>query len=180
MVSAESNTLIRIYMYERKKLQKSKYKKRETVYVFKCNSCENELHLRKPDFKKCTGLCRGCSNDKSAKERGYLYRKKPYEALFNIFKRKTIKSGKINDISYEQFVKFTEQNNCFYCYSSVFWTEYNVSENGSSYNLNRKNNTLGYTADNCVVCCWKCNESKKDNFSHEEWYGMTEYFRNKK
>lgn len=178
MVSAASNTFIRTYMYERKTLQFSKYKKRETIHVFKCLKCENELHLRKYDLKKCSGYCRKCSDNNSAKTRGMRHRKRPYEALFNVFKRRTLKHKKTNTFTFEQFVNVIKNNkNCHYCKSEVYWTEHNISKNGESYNLDRKNNALGYDLENCVVCCWKCNESKKDNYSYDEWYLMTKHFR---
>ena len=167
-------------MYERKKLQKSKYKKRETIYVFKCKQCPEEIHLRSADLKRVTGFCRKCSDNISAKERGYLYRKKPYEALFNNFKKRTKRENKDNQLSYEEFLEFTKEKQCHYCYDDIHWVEYNLTANGSSYNLDRKDNNRGYIMGNCVTCCWKCNESKKNNFTYEQWYGMTEYFRKKK
>ena len=177
MVFVEYRSPIRSYLYTRKKLQKSKYVKKETVNVFRCLTCPEEVHLRLSDLKKCSDLCRKCADKKSAVSKGKKYRKRPFEALFNIFKRKTIKDGKDNSILYKEFLEFTKQKKCHYCHDSIYWTEFNVTKNGSSYNLDRKDNLIGYIKDNCVVCCTKCNRAKSKHYSYEEWYGMTSYFR---
>lgn len=49
--------------------------------------------------------------------------------------------------------------------------------------IDRVNNDLGYTVDNCVPCCWDCNEFKKDKtpeefLSHAE--RITNFQKNKK
>ena len=177
MEFAASKEPIRSYMYTRKGLQKGKYAKRETVFVFRCTDCPEEIHLRPSDVAKVSGLCRKCADHKSAIARGQINRKRPFEALFNVFKRKTIKDGRDNSLTYEQFLAFTDQKTCHYCTEPVYWADFNLTKNGSAYNLDRKDNSAGYSSDNCVICCWKCNESKKDNYSYEEWYGMTAYFR---
>jgi hypothetical protein len=48
-----------------------------------------------------------------------------------------------------------------------------------AYQLDRKDNALGYSVDNCVVCCHRCNDAKSNGYDYEEWYGMTAYFRSK-
>jgi len=169
---------IRTYKYVRKNLQKGKYQKRETVFVYLC-SCGEEIHLRKSDIKKVSGKCRNCADKTAALLRGQKNRKEPFRALYTTFCYRAKREGKQTVLSFENFLEFTKIKNCHYCNESVFWAEHNLNQNGSSYNLDRKNNKLGYSTDNCVVCCWRCNESKKDNFSYEDWYGMTSYLRNK-
>jgi hypothetical protein len=45
--------------------------------------------------------------------------------------------------------------------------------------LDRRDNSLGYVPGNVVVACKRCNYGKSDDFTYEEWLGMTEYFRKK-
>ena len=39
----------------------------------------------------------------------------------------------------------------------------------TAYNLDRKDSIKGYTKENCVVCCKRCNRAKSNLFSYEEW-----------
>ena len=78
-------------------------------------------------------------------------------------------------LTYEEFLEFTKTSKCFYCDAAVKWKEF--SSGGYGYNLDRKDNSLSYTKENCVVCCKRCNMGKRDTFTFEEWYGMTSYFR---
>lgn len=81
------------------------------------------------------------------------------------------------DLTYEEFVEFTSTLRCHYCQSEVTWAEFNVDKHGNNYNLDRKDHTKTYSKDNCVVCCARCNWGKQDQFSYDEWYGMTAYLR---
>jgi len=77
------------------------------------------------------------------------------------------------DITFEQFLEFTNISECHYCNSPIVW-----KKSGSrTYNLDRKDNNKGYLLNNLVVCCYKCNKGKREIYTYEEWYGMTEYFR---
>jgi hypothetical protein len=95
-------------------------------------------------------------------------RLRPYEALYRNFLRKATHD---NVLSYEDFIEFTRIKECHYCSDTVFWSEYFVYRNDSSkgYNLDRKDNAVGYNTENCVVCCARCNWAKGDHFTYEEW-----------
>lgn len=100
-------------------------------------------------------------------------RHRPYEALFYAFLRKSQRKKpslkrKI-DLSYEEFVEFTGEKECHYCGAPISWAKFNPHKNGTAYNLDRKNNAIGYTKENCVVCCFRCNRGKSDLFTYEEW-----------
>lgn len=45
---------------------------------------------------------------------------------------------------------------------------YDCSSNGNNYNLDRKDNAVGYTVENCVVCCKSCNKTKWTSLDYEE------------
>jgi 5-methylcytosine-specific restriction endonuclease McrA len=96
-------------------------------------------------------------------ERHYL---KPflstYHKLVRGAKRKSIKC----DLTYEQFLAFTKIKNCFYCNRDILWIP-----NGKThrYNLDRKDNKIGYLEDNLVVCCWECNNLKGNKVNFEDF-----------
>ena len=101
-------------------------------------------------------------------------RKRPFEALYLLFLRHRTKNPKtkqphVTDIIYEDFLYFTGVPECYYCGAPVSWTKYFTHKNGYNYNLDRKNNNIGYTKDNVVVCCYRCNRGKNHLFSYEEW-----------
>lgn len=97
-------------------------------------------------------------------------RKKPYEGIYNRLVATAKRRNKEISLSYEDFLKFTEQKTCTYCDDSINWTPHTGTDGRHcGCCLDRKNNNLGYTVDNCTVCCGRCNKSKLDTFSYEEW-----------
>lgn len=79
-------------------------------------------------------------------------------------KRGASRLGKVFTLTFENFLEFTEISECFYCGAPVPWVPYRSNR----YNLDRKVNDIGYTRENCVVCCWSCNRLKSAEFTFEE------------
>jgi len=97
---------------------------------------------------------------------------RPFEALYNILSTETHRGTRTIplDMSYEQFVGFTTIKECHYCGSPIVWPErIRKGLNRACTNLDRKDNSLGYSVDNCVVCCGWCNRTKGDRFTYEEF-----------
>ena len=86
--------------------------------------------------------------------------KRRLESLYN--RLVSHSSAKVS-MTYEEFLTFTSTEACHYCGAAVEW------RNGHGYNLDRKDNTLGYSVDNCVVCCGSCNRTKGDRYTYEEF-----------
>lgn len=80
--------------------------------------------------------------------------------LFSKYKSAAQRRGLEWELTEEQFLDYTHKN-CFYCGSSPS-TETNYGANGEVvYNgIDRVDNSLGYTQDNCVSCCKDCNYLK--------------------
>jgi hypothetical protein len=102
-----------------------------------------------------------------------------YMALYNFLLRASNISNKACELTFEDFVHFTSTTKCHYCNAPIQWIEHNL-RCGKSYHLDRMNNSIGYTKNNCVVCCTRCNLSKGDRYTYSEWHLMTECFRNRK
>src|SRR5208337_1290466 len=98
---------------------------------------------------------------------GNLTRKRPYESLYNGFVASCKREVKI---SYEEFLTFTQTENCHYCNGTIAWAEFAPGLHGtrSAYYLDRKDNALGYMVTNVVVCCTRCNKIKSNQLTYEE------------
>lgn len=141
------------------------YIHKRKVYVFLCIDCGRELLLSKCGAETHQGRCKSCA----FKIVGRNSRKRPYECLYHQLCKAARESGKSCDLTYEQFVGFISIVNCHYCSKEITWTKYNTRVNGRAYNLDRKDNSIGYTKDNLVVCCTRCNMVRRDFFTYEQF-----------
>ena len=140
----------------------------EFFWVCSCN-CGSGIQkifrgstLRSGDARGC-----GCLNP---------VRLRPYESLYRRLCRdaKTSRKRSISvRLSYRRFLHFVGKR-CFYCHCEIEWMEF---KGGRGYHLDRKNSAIGYSPENCVACCTRCNRGKSDLFSFREWYRMTACFR---
>jgi hypothetical protein len=142
---------------------------RGTSYLCRC-VCGNERVVEGYALTRGESASCGCYHVDSR-------RKKPFEALYNRLVRTASEHNHGVQFSYEEFVKFTcpvEWN----AYTSL-WEPKRLRRVKDSeplprtkhtgYNLDRKDNSLGYSVDNCVVCCGSCNRTKGDCFTYEEF-----------
>lgn len=145
--------------------------KQSGKYIFKCKKCPKLIKSKSYYLEKHSGLCRSC-----------VMKKPPFFHTYTRFKNTAKYEGHSNTLNFEDFLKFTEIKNCHYCNTKILWMEYQYHNNQytrGGYFLDRKNNNLGYSIENCVVSCTKCNKAKSDKYTYEEWWGMTKYFRDK-
>jgi hypothetical protein len=121
-------------------------------------------------YRGKTNTCVGCYSAHNQLE--------PYEALYNLLCRSSKCRAEVK-LTYKQYLKFVGLD-CHYCGDTVPWVPHiNVKKGvrGSAYNLDRKNNSLGYSRSNCVVCCARCNRAKSNHFTYEEWVEIGEVIR---
>jgi hypothetical protein len=150
------------------------------TWMFKC-VCGNEVIKPINQVKKGNGDNCGCKyKEKLKKSHGF----KEYEWLYTKFKNQRKRKGIDINLSLEDFLEFTKIKKCHYCDADINWAKHSTdcgkeSEN-HGYHLDRKDTKSSYEKENCVVCCNRCNYGKSDSFSYDEWFGMTEYLRNKK
>jgi hypothetical protein len=150
-------------------------KQHRVIYVFECTQCSINFTCRREYLDKHKGFCKKCINlinlQKAKEPHKLKCRLRPYEALYNKFKYdrdRQIRKTEVS-ITYEQFLIFCKIDECHYCNNKIQRAEYCLSDNGGSYCLDRKNNNLGYSFENCVSCCWNCNEIKGNRFTYEEF-----------
>lgn len=94
------------------------------------------------------------------------YNLKTYDSAFNIFYN-TVKRGAIQRrFSFElnpNDVKTISRQNCFYCGiepHQIIKARNNFGSDFIYNGIDRVDNTKGYTINNCVPCCKKCNQAK--------------------
>lgn len=105
---------------------------------------------------------------------------KPYEALYNILIAEAVRGTRTVPVSlsYEEFLSFTNTKTCHYCNAGVLWAERIRHLGREGTNLDRKDNALGYSVDNCVVCCSSCNRAKGAQFTYEEFMMLSPTLKN--
>jgi hypothetical protein len=143
-----------------KSIRSFKNKHRSTVYVFLCD-CGNEMNILKSKFESHSGKCISCCQ-----------KKRPYEYILNELSRRRNKKYPV-DLTYDEFLEIIKDKKCFYCDKYLIYNEYSRDKDGEkvsrAHQLDRKDNSIGYTKDNLVSCCWDCNRIKSNIYSYEEF-----------
>lgn len=98
-------------------------------------------------------------------------------SLYNLYRHGARKRELEFDLSKESFASITKMN-CVYC--GVLPAQEHCAGYGSyRYNgIDRKNNSLGYTQENSVACCFRCNRAKGTDTAeaYEAWLkGASEF-----
>lgn len=133
-------------------------KAKQAIWWCKCD-CGRELAVRASNLH--------CGQSKSC---GCLHKEiisgNPFENVYNRLKE-SAKRRKIScSLQYEEYVEFTKIKTCFYCGTVIQWAEHVIDS--QAYQLDRIDNTQGYTKSNCRVACPQCNMMKsrlsKDDF----------------
>lgn len=135
------------------------------VFVANCD-CGAPIKSKAYYLTKHSGKCGSCAHKKA-----------PYAHVFNRLKNTARFENHAMELTFEEFLNFTKETKCHYCAAEIPWAPFRYSDGkykkGGGYFLDRKDNLKGYSVDNCVVCCTRCNISKSDRFSYEEWKEMT-------
>jgi len=84
--------------------------------------------------------------------------------IFSSYKR-SAKDRNIEFLITKEQAKVLFETNCFYCgiVPTVSYTHSNLSGNYAWNGIDRKDNSKGYTIENCVACCKMCNFAKSNH-----------------
>jgi transcription elongation factor Elf1 len=130
------------------------------VYYFTCLECNKEIKAQTSQLKRHSGKCQRCS------QLG-----EPYLFIYNELKNHRNKDVEFN-ISFDEFKKAILSSECHYCNTALVYNKHSREWGKGltrAHQLDRKDNTKGYTLDNVVPCCWTCNRLKSDAFTYEEF-----------
>jgi hypothetical protein len=151
-----------------------KYLSKGEGYECECE-CGNKTKARSWALKTGRHSSCGCLQKELLVAR---FSKPNFEALKNEIFKNYLKSAEkrkyIFNLNKEFFFKLIESN-CYYCGSepNMVWkgTKRTVinTENFKYNGVDRKDNTIGYTEENCVACCKICNNSKS-TMTEKEWF----------
>lgn len=146
--------------------------KKHLYYKCICKNCNQEIIVRKDNIfstikSDSCPLCRKNDGNNKIKHSGN-HHKPSIKSVFNrylyIYKRNAKSRGYNWELTDDEFELLIKQP-CHYCGAEpkIFPSLEKYNKTNSPYLVNgvdRKDNTLGYTKDNCVTCCPRCNQMK--------------------
>jgi len=106
----------------------------------------------------------------SAKRRILPFGRAAANRLFARYKQGAKKRGLAFELSLRHFLAFTSAV-CHYCGSAPEKEERHEPSVYKYNGIDRKDNTKGYLLDNCLPCCWKCNNAK-GSLSYQDFLEM--------
>jgi len=161
---------------------------RRSYWICKCE-CGNVveksiLTLTQGTTKSCGCLYKELYDRKKNKPWLNPNAKPPGTAAFNgyytSYKVRAKSKNRDFDLSKKEFEKLI-YDNCYYCNSkpSKIEPKRNNRINGKIIvnGIDRILSDKGYTLDNCIPCCWKCNQAKMD-MKYEEFIIWLKQIRN--
>jgi len=155
-------------------------------YRCQCD-CGKKTIARSSDLKTGRHASCGCLAKEKMALRNF---KEGFQALKNEiykgYKKSAEKRGYAFELTKEEFNELISKN-CYYCgvepLTNWYGTKRTIIDTSSfKYNgVDRVENSIGYTTENCVSCCKWCNNAKnamdKENFL--EWVTRVYTFQNK-
>lgn len=126
-----------------------------------CQKCGKDYEVFKTSHDKDSTKCKKCfeyqqkiEDNRNNRSRNYKEEKKQsLETYFRMFIKESSKRVYNVELNFEDYSKLV-QSPCYYC------GYYNKQE---AIGIDRVNNIIHYTKDNCVACCETCNRIKHIN-----------------
>ena len=139
-------------------------------YKVKCDCGKEKIVCRSSLLSRNTKSC-GCLSIEVANTRA---KDSAFNKVLWNYKLNSKKRNIEFNLTTSEFKELTK-NNCYYCKVEPSMIQH-AGKYQESYVYNgvdRKNNNLGYTIDNCVACCRTCNMAKGEK-SLEDFYKWIE------
>ena len=152
-----------------------------------CNICDRTLSINKFNIDRKTPdghnhYCKDCCNEKAKN-----YRETPRGVYTTIKGRQDYhhrnngNPAKPFNIEMDEFVEWYEaqERKCVYCDIPEEYIPLMAEKYGSNWNrltIDCKDNDIGYRIDNLVLACAKCNITKSNLFTYEEWYEIAQKY----
>lgn len=126
--------------------------------------CGNRIETMANSLRQNKTVSCGCKEKRPMSAPGVS----GFNYLFFIYKRNAKKRNLCFELTRDEFEKLTKQD-CFYCAENPKQVTKRNRKNSRAeinsryvYNgIDRKNNNIGYTIENCAPCCGNCNYAKR-------------------
>jgi hypothetical protein len=152
------------------KLDKTAYNGKSRVYLCKCE-CGNFKEVPTACFSSVKSC--GCLFEAQKKKMGDVAKisaikrtlpnkQSTINSIITVYKRSASKRGYEYNLTDDQFKSLIFKD-CYYCGCSPNQLKSNSNREDSKLMTNgidRLDNTIGYTQENCVTCCKVCNRAK--------------------
>ena len=151
-----------------------KDKRYRHYYLFKCDCGKSKIIHGAAVISGNTKSC-GCLSSENHRNRHTEMIKTKQgtkTAIYLQYKRHAISRGYSFNLSKDELISISQQN-CFYCGEEPNNLKKTKNDReGFLYSgIDRKNNTKGYSLDNCVPCCKICNYAKSNLslYAFQQW-----------
>lgn len=132
----------------------------KTIYNVKCNKCGNIYQRTVQSVKKYQGKgCLDCTPRFSKTTVPY------HSPMYHHYKKHAEDKNRNFDLTLDQFYEIIKKD-CHYCGSkpkinSIYSEKYGKNKIPEPFNgVDRIDSSLGYSVNNCLPCCEKCNKMK--------------------
>lgn len=153
-----------------------------------------EYHRSRASRRRSEGICARCENKvcddcKTLCHEHLLQSRKRLKELHGLpgynkwatTKQNAIKRGILFSISRKDFIHWinTQPRQCHYCkiHEQTLVEESTVKGvHSKRMTIDRKHPLGGYTLENICLSCWRCNVTKSDIFTSEEWLEIVNHY----
>lgn len=140
------------------------------IYYFDCSKCGAPISAQHVYLKTHSGKCRSCCQKKGS----------DFFAAYRNLVRCAKKRGHVCTLTENEYIKIRNTSVCHYCNDHVPHALGRGQPGYRGYFLDRKDNSQGYTPENSVLCCWRCNQAKGDRYTYEEWQSIVALLRSRR
>jgi hypothetical protein len=144
--------------------KKDKRKTNRNGRSYWCKDCHNRSQRversTEDGRKRYNARCKRWRDETDKGRMSNASRSRNTKSRFNRGRKDAARRGLAWEISFEAWVTIAKANCCHYCDNSL-------PEAG--HGLDRKDCDLGYTEDNVVSCCSRCNMCRGNYFTYDEF-----------
>lgn len=112
-----------------------------------------------------------------------FHTKHKFSLRYDMIKFRSLKKGVLFDLNKEWFINWCNiefKNPCHYCGKT--YKDYSLvvtKTDPDNFSIDRREPQKGYTRDNIIMCCFRCNNIKGEFFNYDEMIKIGEIIKNR-